>query len=158
MANMVINTLYVSGKNKNVQRFIEDLKKHHEENKPKGFMLPVMESKYIFDLIVVESDPMQLWFETKWDKISSEDIVKIAETYNVALTYMYEESGEPLYGIQVVENKTSKIFELDSSDFNNFTENEEGEILYRGETFDSYSELCENLLIQKYPKAKKYFY
>lgn len=159
MANWVINTLYVSGKTKNVETFIQDLKKHQEINMHKGFMLPCMQSKCIFDMMIVDSQPIQIWFETEWDKISCEDIVKIAETYKLELKYMYEECAEPLFGIQVVDKKTSKIFNLDSSDFDNFTESEKGnEQLYKGKPFESWTELCESILIEKYPQAKKYFY
>lgn len=155
MANMCYNTLEISGKKKNKDRLMADLKKLFASKEySHGEILPCMqEGDYMFFMDIWED--YNISFETKWCQIDPQDITRIAQEYNVNLLYTYEEKGEPLYGVHIVSPQINKAFDLDRSEID-FEEDDNGIIEYKDEYYESWGEVCELILREKFPEIKKY--
>jgi hypothetical protein len=104
MPNWCFNTVNFTGEKKNLENLNKLLHKTVEiqEKTGLGQILHSLEDSidgYMFNISNVECDGYYLSFnfDSRWSPIPN-DIVRIAELFNLEFTYDYEESGMALYG------------------------------------------------------------
>lgn len=104
MPNWCWNTIEFTGKQKNLENLNKLLRKTVDIQKITGLgqILHSLEGSidgYMFDISGIDLGDgyLLLNFQSRWSPIPN-DIVRIAELFNLHFTYDYEESGMELYG------------------------------------------------------------
>lgn len=105
MPNWCWNTVHFTGKNENLNNLNKLLDKTVDIQNATGLgqILHGLEGSidgYMFDISSIEFDGdeyLSFNFQSRWSPIPN-DIVRIAELFNLNFTYDYEESGMCLYG------------------------------------------------------------
>jgi len=104
MPNWCWNTVEFTGEEKNLNNLSKLLDKtiKMQEITGNGELLFGLEGSidgYMFNINNVDSDEgwLNFSFESKWSPIPN-DIVRIAELFNLQFTYEFEESGNGIYG------------------------------------------------------------
>lgn len=104
MPNWCSNTVIFTGEKKNLKNLNKLLHKTADiqEKTGQGQLLHSLEGfidGYMFYIgsIDLEEDCLRFSFDSKWNPIPN-DIIRIAELFNLEFTYDYEECGMGLYG------------------------------------------------------------
>ena len=104
MPNWCWNTVEFTGEEKNLENLSKLLDKTIEMQEITGhgqllFGLEGSIDGYMFEISNIDSDEgwLNFSFQSKWGPIPN-DIVRIAELFNLQFTYDYEESGNGIYG------------------------------------------------------------
>jgi hypothetical protein len=104
MPNWCWNNVEFTGEQKNVENLCKLLEKTVDMQEKTGmgqllFGLDGSIDGYMFDICNIDSDEgwVSLAFQSRWSPIPN-DIVRIAELFNLQFTYDYEESGMGLFG------------------------------------------------------------
>lgn len=118
-----------------------------------GFQLVENEDqRALFD---VQTDDGTLKFITKWDSEVNQ-IKALADMFDLAFTYDYEELGWNVYGRWIYnDDKTLEHYKLEDEHFDMYSENEDCEYYFRGEHWESESEILDTLLDEVIKEAKK---
>jgi len=104
MPNWCWNNVEFTGEQKNIENLCKLLEKTVDMQEKTGmgqllFGLDGSIDGYMFDICNIDSDEgwVSLAFQSRWSPIPN-DIVRIAELFNLQFTYDYEESGMGLFG------------------------------------------------------------
>lgn len=90
-----------------------------------------------------------LYYETKWCP-NTEQLLIIADHFNVGFIHDYEESGMQIYGQSTYRNGILTTVDLDPEDYDLFEYDEEqNNYLFEGERYPSEFEIFEILLERK---------
>ena len=109
MPNWCWNTVEFTGKQKNLENLNKLLHKTVDIQEATGLgqILHSLEGAidgYMFNIHGIElgDEYLSMAFESRWSPIPN-DMVRIAELFNLDFTYSYEESGMALYGKYIFE-------------------------------------------------------
>jgi hypothetical protein len=104
MANWCSNHVCFTGEEKNIENLSKlfektiDMEKKTEDGQTLFGLEKVIDG-FMFNIEIVDlvEDSLCISFESKWDSIVN-DIVRIAELFNLTFEYDYEEGGNNIYG------------------------------------------------------------
>lgn len=124
MPNWCWNSVEFTGEQKNVENLCKLLEKTVDMQEKTGmgqllFGLDGSIDGYMFDICNIDSDEgwVSLAFQSRWSPIPN-DMVRIAELFNLQFTYDYEESGMGLFGKYTFEiiDKEGTLYEQSASE------------------------------------------
>lgn len=158
MPNWCFNFVTFQGKEASINKLINDLKAHKQENK--GFVLPCVDiakcnsNPYIFELFDEDQNTMQ--FQTKWSP-NIDAILQIAKHYNLNFDHEYEELACQLFGKTIFKDGELYTYNLEQSDFDLYKPSDQNEdnYTYNGSEWDSEAEIIEDIFEKKYPNMLK---
>ena len=157
MPNWCWNTVQFTGKQNNLENLNKLLHKTVEmqEKTGMGQILHGIEGAidgYMFDISDVDlgDEYLSLSFQSRWAPIPN-DIVRIAELFNLNFTYSYDESGMAMYGKYTftydVNDEESVLYEQAASEEDiescRYKENEDDEDDYSGFDYEKLEELID---------------
>jgi hypothetical protein len=125
MANWCWNNVHFTGKQKNLEKLSQLIDKTIEmvEKTGQGQILFGLEGSldgYMFDISNEDlgEDYLVLSFQSRWAPIPN-DIVRIAELFNLEFTYDYEESGMGLFGkytFKIIDEESTILYDQSASE------------------------------------------
>ena len=158
MANWCNNTVTFEGNKKAIGKlqklFTEMAEREKKEEKGQLPDFIPLYSGYFFSLYKNEGDTGIFQYQTKWSP-NIEIVQKIAEHYKVDFVQDYEEMGNLIYGQATYKKGTLTDIYLNNEDFEQYEYDEETDCYhFECETYESDSEILENLLERKIVKIK----
>lgn len=149
MANWCFNTLEITGKEECVEKVFELFQTMKNINDAENCGAKPFEEepdKYFFDIDIYGD---YINYQTKWAP-NVEDVIKIADKFNVDFILSYEESGNGIYGEYHYTNKVLKDWCLDDNDFEQVSYDDDTEMYkFRDELWESETEPYDILLKEK---------
>lgn len=155
MANWAQNWVTFSGeevKLKEVKALFKAMEIKGEETNEGQIPPFVKEPKqdWFFDIYADETDIVS--YDTKYSP-NILDLIEIANHFNLNFAVTYQESANQIFGkaIFTAGNPKAEIFDLESADFDKYEYLEDEDIyLYKGEKWESYDEILEDIFKEKF--------
>jgi hypothetical protein len=160
MANWAQNWLTFSGQDtklKEVQAMFQEMEQKGEETNEgqKPVFLAEVKQDYFFNICSDVGEESFDYFTVNYDTKYSpniEDVIEIANHFNLNFELTYQETGCCIFGkaILTAGNSEAQIFDLDNADFDLYECDDEGNYTYKGEFWESYDEILEDIFKEKF--------
>jgi hypothetical protein len=158
MANWAQNWVEFSGEETNLQNLkscfkaMELKEKQTNEGQIPEFMAKPKQD-WFFNIYVDETDTIS--YDTKWSP-NIDDLIEIANHFDLNFIATYQETSNNIFGkaIFTAGNSEAKIYDLDNTDFDLFSTNEDFEIyIFEGFEYESQDEILENIFERKFNQS-----
>lgn len=155
MANWCQHWLSFQGEESKIKEVVamfqamEQKGKETNEGQKPDFIQEVKQD-YFFDIYTDESEIVS--YNTKWSP-NLEDIIEIANHLDLNFECTYQELGENIFGKAVFTagNSEAKIYDLESSDFDLYSFNQDKDIYsYQGEESESEEDILMQIFKEKF--------
>ena len=111
-----------------------------------GVIIDDIGTEYLFDVYVGDDF---VSFETKWTP-PLEDIEVLSKKLGIEITHEYCELGMEIFGTMTCKNGVNTVKELDDSDFDQYSYDEDGECyVFENEVYENELKILETLLSRK---------
>lgn len=158
MANWAQNWVNFSGEETQIKKVNAMFKAMHEKEKETncGQIPPFMtEPKQDWFFEIYEDDSEVISYATKYNP-NILDLVEIANHFNLNFECTYQETSNNIFGkaIFTAGNSEAKIYDLDNSDFDLYSFDEEADIYtYEDEEYEGDSEILETIFEKKFNQS-----